>query len=841
MQGARELKPEELRYRCDPERFSFRSTEEVEPLEGIIGQERAVTAIDFGLAVRRKGYNIFVAGPTGTGRGTYVRAAVTERAKLEKPPDDWCYLYNFGEPDRPLAVRLPPGVGARLQQDMEDLLEDLRSLVPRAFESNEYERQKSTLVGEMQGRIEEILSGLEKKAQTRGFSIKHSPAGLAAVPLKEDGAPLEEEEFEKLPDAEKELINDHGRQVHTWVSETIHEVRGLEKEAKSRLKDLDQQVGLYAAGPLLDRLKDRYRRYGRVAAYLDALKDDISKSLEIFRSLEEGGGAGGGGAAGAGEAGAALAAALFPRDGRVDRELYFNRFRVNLFVNNTNTGGAPVVYEPHPTYYNLFGKIEYQGQMGNYATDFSMIRAGAIHRANGGYLIVQAGDLLADPYAWEALKRALQNERAVVENIGEQYRLAPAASLKPEPVPLDVKVILIGNSHLYQLLYHYEEAFRKFFKIKAEFDSEMDASPEHLDRYAAFISAVCRRDGLGHFGVEAVARVVEYSMYLVSSQEKLSTRFNEVVEIIYEADAWAEAEGAKIVAPEHVQRAIDAKIARSNQVEEKMQEYIEKGLIHIDTEGAVVGQVNGLSVIDLGDYSFGRPSRITAQTYLGEEGVINIEREVKMSGRIHDKGVLILSGFMGARFAQDKPLTLSASLCFEQSYEGVEGDSASSAELYALLSSLAGVPIRQNLAVTGSVDQRGLIQPIGGVNQKIEGFYEVCRARGLTGEQGVLIPYSNVKDLMLREEIVEAVREGKFHIYAVETVDQGIELLSGKAAGGERGEDGVFPEGSVNWLVDGRLRELAEAYSRFGGAGKEGDGGGGHPAAGRVAGSRARR
>lgn len=816
MEGARELKPEELRYRCDPGRFGFQSTEEIGPFEGIIGQERAVKAIDFGLSVRRKGYNLFIAGPTGTGRSTYVRATVAERARREKPPDDWCYLYNFAEPDRPLAVRLPPGVGARFQQDMEDLLEDLRSLIPRAFESKEYEQQKQALVSEMQGRIEEILTGLEKKAQTKGFSIKQSPAGLIAVPLKEDGAPLEEEEYDSLPDVDRERISDRGRQVHTWVSETIHEVRGLEKEAKSRLKELDRQVGLYAAGPLLDRLKDRYRRYSRVAAYLDALKEDISKNLEYFQSLDDGGG-------GPGEGGG-LATALAPRDGRVDREFYFNRFRVNLFVNNANTGGAPVVYEVHPTYYNLFGKIEYQGQLGNYVTDFTMVRAGAIHRANGGYLILQAADLLADPYAWDALKRALQNERAVVENIGEQYRLVPAASLKPEPVPLDVKVILIGSSHLYQLLYHYEEAFRKFFKIKAEFDSEMDASPEHLDRYAAFISAVCRRDNLAHFGPEAVARVIEYSMYLVGSQEKLSTRFNEVVEVIYEASAWAEVEGAKLVGPEHVKRAIDEKVARSNRVEEKIQEYIRKDLIHIDTDSAVVGQVNGLSVIDLGDYSFGRPSRITAQTYLGEEGVINIEREVKMSGRIHDKGVLILSGFLGARYAQDKPLSLSASLCFEQSYEGIEGDSASSAELYALLSSLAGVPVKQSLAVTGSVDQLGRIQPIGGVNQKIEGFYEVCKARGLTGKQGVLIPKANVKDLMLPDEIVQAVADGKFHVYAVENVDQGIEILTGLVSGA-RQEDGMFPEGSINWMVDKRLRELADAYSHFAAGGHpSGDG-----------------
>ncbi|MBE3575180.1 MAG: AAA family ATPase [Firmicutes bacterium] len=816
----------ELRCRCEPGLFSFRSTAELPPLEGIIGQGRAVEAMEFGLRLRQRGYNIYVAGPVGTGRATYVRSAVQAKAAGQPCPDDWCYLYNFEQPDQPVAVRLPPGMGMRFQADMDDLLEDLRSVIPRAFESSEYEQQRAGLVREVQQRIEEVLHNLQEKARSRDFSIKHAPGGLVAVPLSPEGNPLGEEEFNQLPEEQRRQIEEQGRHVHTWIGEAIHQVRGLEKEAKSRLKELDRQVGLFAAGPLIDRLKEKYAGFAPIVRYLDDLKDDLSRHLDVFR--EEGGPAGSGAGGGTGHGdGAGDTSGEEEQGGEgvapgiqdpVGGNLYFHRLKVNLFVNNAHTQGAPVIWETHPTYYNLFGKIEYLGQMGSVFTDFTLVRAGSVARANGGYLVLQAQDLLADPLAWEALKRTLKNGMLQVENIGEQYRLVPTATLKPQPIPVDLKVILIGSLRLYQLLYQLDEDFRKYFKIKVEFDSEMDATPEHLQKYAAFISAVCTHEGLRHFDPTGVGRVVEYGMFLAGSQDKLTTRFNELVDVIYEAGAWAESEGAPLVEARHVSRALREKIRRSNRVEEKIREMMERGLIYIDVSGAVVGQVNGLSVINLGDYTFGRPSRITAQTFLGEAGVVNIEREVNLSGALHDKGVMILSGFLGARYAQDKPLSLSASICFEQMYEGVDGDSASSAELYALLSSLAGLPIRQGLAVTGSVDQLGRIQAIGGVNHKIEGFFRVCQLKGFTGDQGVIIPADNARDLMLPEDVIQAVEAGQFHIYAVRTIDEGMELLTGVPAG-ERGRDGRFPEGTVNGRVDRRLEQLARQWQHFSGAG----------------------
>ncbi|MEW5899220.1 MAG: Lon protease family protein, partial [Bacillota bacterium] len=499
----------------------------------------------------------------------------------------------------------------------------------------------------------------------------------------------------------------------------------------------------------------------------------------------------------------------------LDSRDIFNRYKVNLFVNNADTKGRPVIIESNPYYYNLFGKIEYRSVMGSLTTDFTMLKAGAVHRANGGYLILQAKDVLSDPLAWDALKKALKNRQTIIENIGEQYRIVPTASLRPEPIPVDVKVILIGSPYLYYLLYALDEDFQKFFKVRVDFDTEMPRTPENLKNYAAFAGSVCSREKLKHFDRAGLAELIEYGSRLCGDQNKLSTRFNEVVQIIYEAAAWAEAEGAAHVSAPHVRRAVEERVYRSSRLEEKIQEMIRQGKILVDTEGAVMGQVNGLSVVDIGDYSFGKPSRITAKTFMGQEGVVNIERETRMSGRLHTKGVLTLAGFLGDRFAQDKPLRLSARITFEQLYEGVDGDSASSTELYALLSALSGLPVKQGIAVTGSVNQNGEIQPIGGVTEKIEGFFAVCKIKGLTGEQGVIIPHQNVDNLMLKHEIIEAVQEGKFHIYAVRTVEEGISILTGAPAG-IRGADGKYPENTVFYLVDKKLREYAEGLAGFG-------------------------
>jgi len=795
-----ELDPGSLRLMCDPTCFPYETTDQVPPLEGMIGQERAMRAMEFGLKVRNPGYNIYMAGVPGTGKTTYAQALVSEVARGQKPPDDWCYVYNFDDPDRPLALRLPPGKGAEFQRDMEELVQDLKVHIPRVFESADYEQQRSETMSKYQARISEILRNLVERARAHGFALQQTAAGFLVAPLIH-GQPITSEQYQELPEDMRREIEERGTQVQEWISEAQRQVRLLEKEARGAIRELEQRIARVAVGPLIERLQEKWRDFPLVGNYLSRVEQDVREHLDEFRSAD-------------GESPPVPLPFMPPRQ---ERESAVLRYRVNLLVNNAGAQGAPVVVETNPTYYNLFGAVEYRSHMGVMVTDFTMIRAGALHRANGGYLILQARDVLTNPGAWEGLKRALKNRSIQIENMGEQFRLIPTRTLRPEPIPLDVKIILVGNPLLHMLLYYYDEDFRKFFKIKADFDTEMPRTPENLEGYFRFLSSLCRREGIRHLDRTAVAKVVEYSSRLAGSQKKLSTRFNEVVEVVYEANVWAEADGSPVIRASHIEKAIEEKVYRSNRIEEKIREMIAEGKILVDVDGAVVGQVNGLSVIQVGDYTFGRPSRITARTFLGEEGVVNIERETEMSGNIHSKGVLILGGYLGGKYAQDKPLSLSARLVFEQTYEEVEGDSASSTELYALLSSLSGLPIRQDLAVTGSVNQNGEIQPIGGVNEKIEGFYAVCKVKGLTGRQGVIIPYQNVDDLMLKEEVVEAVRAGKFHIYAVRTVDEGIELLTGVPAGTLQ-PDGTYPEGTVHYLVDRKLREMAEKLTAFGGA-----------------------
>ncbi len=802
MTSSLRVEVEKLRRRCRPEELDFCVTSaDVPPLTDFIGQERAVRAMEFGLTMKAPGYNIYVAGPPGTGKSTYTQAVVSQYAAREKPPQDWCYLYNFTDPDRPLAVALPAGAGQALQKDMEELVADLRTAIPKAFEEGQYERDKAAIVQEFQRQMDDALQRLREEAAQNNFVMKQGPSGFLFVPLKE-GKPMSPEEFEALPPEERRWLEERGRHLHQRLEETFQTGRVLEKAARERVRELEKQIVLFAAGPLVERLKEKYRAYPRLVEYLDQVLEDVTTHLDDFKGTEE-----------------KATQPPFPIPWET-RDPYL-RYRVNLFVNNAGATGAPVVVEPSPHYYNLFGKIEYRSHMGTFGTDFTMIKPGALHRANGGYLILQASDVVVDPIVWDTLKRAMKNRRALVENIGEQYRIVPTVSLRPEPIPLDVKVILIGNPWLYHLLYYFDEDFAKFFKVKVDFDTEMPRTPENLRHYVAFVGAVCRREGLRHFDRSGLAELVEYGSRLAGNQHKLSTRFNEVVEIVYEAAAWADAENAPLVTARHVKRAIEERVYRSNRLEEKIQELMLQGKILVDTSGEAVGQVNGLSVLDVGDYVFGRPSRITARTFMGEEGVVNIERETKLSGNIHSKGVLTLAGYLGGKFAQDKPLCLSARITFEQLYEGVEGDSASSAELFALLSSLADLPVKQSLAVTGSVNQHGEIQPIGGVTEKIEGFFALCKARGLTGDQGVIIPAQNVDNLMLKDEVLEAVEKGLFHIYAIRTVEEGITLLTGVPAG-ERGPDGTYPEDTVFGRVDRRLRAYAEGLARFGAGGRDG-------------------
>ena len=766
---------------------------DVPPLDGVIGQDRAVRSMQFGLDMAAPGYNIFVVGPTGTGKNTYVQAVVKHVAASRKIPADWCYFHNFADKDNPLAVSLPAGQGKIFQADMDELIADLRLSIPKSFEGSDYEQEKDSIVQAVQAQLQQAFQTLENDARAAGFLLKQVPGKFLFVPHKEE-KPLSSEEFSQLPPAEQRDYEERGRKLEKRLEETLHAGRLLEKQAKDKIIELEKQITRQAAAPLVDRLKEKYTAIPRIIDYLDALLKDVESNHERFKSSGQ-----------TDQAGQAQMPFLAAQP---DEEDSFIPYKINLFVNNEKTQGAPVVTEPFLFYYNLFGKVEYRSQMMALSTNFTMAKAGAIHRANGGYLILQAKDVLTEPFVWETLKRAIKYRSAVVENIGEQYRYIPTVTMRMEPIPLDLKVILIGSPILYYILSQ-DEDFQKLFKVKVEFDIDMQRNTGNLCKYASFISSICQNDNLLPYSQAGLARVVEHGSRLAGSQNKLSTRFNEVSEIVYEASALARSAQSEFVEPSHVDQAIRERKYRNNRIEEKIQEMITQGKIMIDTTGAVVGQINGLSVISLGSTLFGQPSRITAVTYMGRGGVINIERETDMSGHIHTKGVMTLGGYLGSKFAQDHPLGLTAQITFEQNYEGVDGDSATCAELYAILSSLAEVPLRQNLAVTGSANQLGQVQPIGGVTEKVEGFYDICRAKGLTGDQGVVIPVQNIDNLMLRQDVIDSVRDGQFHLYAVRTIEDGIELLTGQPAG-TRGSDGQYPADTIFGRVESKLRGYHE-------------------------------
>jgi lon-related putative ATP-dependent protease len=789
-----EVPIEELRKVCDPDQFQFETTGEIPPLEGTVGQDRGVNAVQFGIDIRTQGFNLFVAGPTGTGRTSTVNTFVESKAKTEPVPNDQCYVNSFKEPDQPCVIMVPAGMGCKLSTDMDALIEAARREIPRAFESENYEKRRNDLISEVQAERTQMLSDLEKQAEAMGLAIEMTNVGIATVPISH-GRPISREDFEKLSETQKADFQKKSDQLQGSIQQVLSRSRKSEKEAQERMNQLDREIGLFAVGHLLEEMRDTYKDYPKILDYLKQVQDDILDKLEDFKGRE-------------------TVKAPIPGLEGLFPEPSFDRYKVNLIVDNENQQGAPVVVENNPTYYNLVGRVDFRARLGALTTDFSMIKAGAIHKANGGYLILQALDVLTNQMSWDALKRVLRSKEIRIENIAEHYGLIPTSTLKPDPVPVDLKVILIGNSMIYYLLYAYDEDFRKLFKVKADFDIEMARTDDHVERYVQFISAVVKARGLKDFDRTGVAKIVEYGSRVIQDKDKLSTRFIEIADLVSESSYWATVDGNEFVKDEDVLKAIHEKEYRSNLIEQKIQEMMERGEIMIDTEGEVIGQVNGLSVYSVGDYTFGRPSRITARSFIGKGGVTNIEREVKMSGPIHDKGMLILSGYMAGTYAQDKPLALGATLAFEQLYEGVEGDSASSTELYALLSSLADVPINQGIAVTGSVNQRGQIQPIGGVTWKVEGFYEVCKAKGLTGDQGVMMPIQNVRHLMLREEVVEAVQNGKFHLWPVSTIDEGIEILTGMPAG-VKDSQGNYPPVSIHGRVAHKLATFAESVREF--------------------------
>jgi lon-related putative ATP-dependent protease len=790
------LEAGQVRRRLDPAALPFETTAEVPPLHGTIGQDRALDAIDFGLDIPTPGYNLFLAGAAGSGRESTILDCLERVAATRPAPDDLVYAHNFAEPGRPRAFPLPAGRGRELRRDLDQLLATAREEIPRAFEGEEFETRRQQALAEVQRRQEQINEEIQRAARERGFQIQQTQGGLASIPLR-DGQPLDGPAIQRLSEEERAGLQRRAEELNELVGAAMRQLRRLGQEIGERTHEVARDMARAAVGPRLEALRERWADQPEVLALLDDIERDVPERLRDFGPAEEPGG----------PPQAVQAQAM-------QREQQLGRYGVNVVVDHGDDQHAPVVLERNPTYYNLIGRVDYRASFGAVETDFRQIRAGALHRARGGFLVLHALDVMGQPFAWEALKRALLDREVRIENLAEQSSPIPQATLRPEPVPLDVKVVLIGPPPLYHVLYEQDEDFRDVFKVKADFAPDMEWTDEHVSNYAAFVRRCVETDGLHHFDRSGIARIVEHGSRLREHQRKLSTRLRDIADVVSEASFWASRAGRDLVGAEDVDRAIAKREYRSSLVEERMHELIEDGTIAIETTGARTGQVNGLATLDLGDHRFGRPSRVTARVSVGTGGVQSIEREIARSGPIHSKGVLTLAGYLAQTYAQRWPLALRATLAFEQSYEGVDGDSASSTELYALLSALAELPIRQDVAVTGAVDQHGRVQAVGGVTAKTEGFFAICRARGLTGEQGVLIPHTNVRNLMLADEVVAAVAAGEFHVWAVETVDEGIELLTGSPAGA-RGAGGEFPEGSVHGRVEDRLRGYADRLRDF--------------------------
>lgn len=803
---AMEISSDQARKICDPATLGLASTADIQPSQTIIGQARAVEALQFGLGIKDTGFNIFVSGSPGTGRRTAIESFLSEVAKGQPTPPDLCYVYNFQDPYRPHALSLPPGRGRTLQEDMLAFIRDARSSLQRAFESEEYTRQHEQFQTELEQRREAAMAELGQEARDQGFAVQSTPWGFVFVPLIQ-GHPATEQEYRALSEEQQQHLQRIRQGLEEELKSRMKLIRQYQQEAHEAFHTLNSEVVHNIVSGLIEDLEEKYADLSDVHAYLHAVEEDMLSNVEQFLS--------------SGSSDEQQAAAPSAAGAPAAQDFFDRRYTINLMVSRTDHDGAPVIHELNASYFNLFGRIEKEAFLGALHTDFTLIRPGSLHEANGGYLVVSIQELFTNPLSYDALKRAIQHHEISIEEPMERLALVATRTIKPEPVSLDLKIVLVGSPMHYYMLYNLDEDFRELFRVKADFDSHMDRTPETIEAYCTFLCNLREKDGVHDFTAAAVAKVVEYGSRLAEDQEKLSTRFADLADIAREANYWAEREDAAQIDVQHVQKAITQRAYRLNLVEEHIQDAIEKNLLLVDVAGAEAGQVNGLSVIDMGSYSFGRPSRITATVGIGQGGVIDIEREAKLGGPIHTKGVLILSGYMVDRFAQQRPLSLSSRLVFEQSYEGVEGDSASSAELYALLTALAGTPISQAIAVTGSVNQRGKVQAIGGVNQKIEGFFDVCKAKGLTGKQGVMIPQANIRNLMLREDVTAAIQQGEFHVWAVADIGQGIELLTGMPAG-ERLPDGSYPEGTLFNLVQTRLVEMSEQMQRFGMPGQDG-------------------
>lgn len=791
------LPAEKLYTRCDPAQLAFNTTDELEDLHEFIGQPRAASSIEFAMGVRRQGYNLYVMGAPGTGKHAMVKQMLSARARKEPCPDDWVYVNNFEHPHKPLALSLPAGRGSELHADMQKLVDELRIAIPAIFESDEYRTRSEHIDAEFAERHEKAFGALAEEAATHQISLLRTPNGFSLAPTK-DGEVIAAEDYEKLPVEEKKRIEEAIGMLQQKLERIIRSVMQWRKERFERFRQLNREMTLIAAGHLVDELKLRYQDLPKVLAYLDVVREDVIDNADDFRH--------------SGEPPPNVPPFLVTQPS-------FRRYQVNVVVACNGHDGAPVVVEEHPTYQNLIGRMEHQSQFGTLSTDFTLIKAGALHRAAGGYLLLDAYKVLTQPGAWEGLKRALSTRRLRLESLAEMYSLVSTVTLEPESIPLEVKVALIGERHIYYALYQYDPDFAKLFKVCADFEDDIDRSGANAALFARMIGTALRREKLLPFDRSAVARLIEHSSRETGDAKKLSGNIAMLVDLLGEADYWARSRQQAVVTHADVQQALDAQLHRTDRLRERVHEQIHRGTVMIDIGGERVGQINGLSVYEFGNFAFAEPTRITAATRLGDGEVIDVQREVDMGGSIHSKGVLILSSFLAARYSNNRPHSLSASLVFEQTYGEIDGDSASLAELCALLSSLADAPIKQSFAVTGSVNQLGQVQAIGAVNEKIEGFFDICCGRpgGLTGEQGVLIPATNVEHLMLRNDVVAAAKEGRFRIFAVSTVDEAISLLTGMPAG-EVGVNVAGSDATINGRVARRLQQFNALRQSFAGA-----------------------
>ncbi len=789
-----ELSYKSLKKYCNPEKLTFETTEELEPITTGIGQERGIKALEFGLNVDIKGYNLYMEGPGGVGKTMYIKKYLDTISKKQKTPNDWCYIYNFNNPNEPIAVSFPAGQGKEFKETMDQFIKDIRNDINMTFSNEDFEKEKNSIKQQFEQKRATLLEKLNKESAQYGFEVKAAQNGIYMMPVV-NGKTLQEEEFEKLDEELKKEYEDKSNIVQEQIISVISQIKAIEKEADLKIEEWQSNIALLTVNARINLIKSVYKRNKKINKFLDDIKQNILKNITAFIEQKQ-----------------PINPQFNPQQ-MMQQNKPWENYRVNLFVDNSDLEGAPVIMDSNYSYQNIFGKLEYENYYGSLKTDYTMLKAGLLQKANGGYIIFQAEDLLANQICYSALKKALRIKEISIENTIDQRSSMVMVSLKPEAIPLSVKVILIGNANIYHSLLAMDSDFRKLFKAKVEFEDEAPRTDENMLKLARFIHGFCEQEGLAHLDKYATAKVIEYASRLAENQNKLSTRFNDLSQIIGEACTWAKMSKSKIVRAEHVEKALEERIERVKKYDAKYTEMIKENTLLISTEGEKVGQINGLTVMTIGDYTFGKPAKITANTYTGKSGIIDIEREVELSGSSHSKGVLILNGYLGEMFAQDIPLSLTASICFEQLYNGVDGDSASSTELYALLSSLSDLPINQSIAVTGSVNQKGEIQPIGGVNAKIEGFYQVCKMRGLNGNHGVMIPIQNVMNLNLSDEVVDAVKNKKFHIYAISDIEEGIEILTGVPAG-KKDKNGNFPAGTVNYLVYEKLKKYAKISAK---------------------------